>query len=168
MPILDYHYVGENKNFNFPLHFCSLDEFTRQLDFLKNNYQIISLAEYSELKKQNADVSKYISLVFDDGSVTHYDNVFPLLMARKIPASFFPVASVFEGRAPAPIKMHIVFSQIDSKKIAEDLEKFFHKEIPRAIRLNPRKRLNDDIVTANIKQILSELPTSEKERLIKS
>ena len=168
MPILDYHYVGENKDFNFPLHSCGLDEFTRQLDFLKNHYQIVSLAEYSELKRKNADVAQYVSLVFDDGSAVHYDNVFPELLARKIPASFFPVASVFEGKAPAPIKMHIVFSQIDNGKIAEDLEKFLHKEIPRAIRLNPKKRLNDDILTSNIKQILSELPELKKEKFVNS
>ena len=168
MPILDYHYVGENKDFNFPLHSCGLDEFRRQLDFLKNNYQIVSLAEYSELKRKNADVAQCVSLVFDDGSAVHYDNVFPELLARKIPASFFPVASVFEGRAPAPIKMHIVFSQIDNSKIAEDLGEFLHRKISNSYRLNDKGRLKDDILTANIKQILSELPMLEKERFVNS
>ena len=114
MPILDYHYVGNNKRLDFTLHSCGIEEFRRQLDFFKNNYQIVSLAEYAGLKRQNADVSKYISLVFDDGSITHYDNVFPELTERKIPASFFPIASVFEGKAPAPIKMHVAFSKIDT------------------------------------------------------
>ncbi len=168
MPILSYHYVGDAKGFDFALHSCKIGEFNRHLDLLKSNYCIVSLAEYIDLKKQNVDISKYVSLVFDDGPVVHYNNVFPELMKRKILASFFPIASVFEGKIPAPIKMHVVFSQIDSVKIAEDLEKFLSRKISRSRRLNHKTRLKDGILTANIKQVLSKSPIAEKENFVNS
>lgn len=168
MPILDYHYVGNNKKLDFILHSCEIEEFKRHLDLLKDNYRIVSLAEYADLKKQKSDTSKYVSLIFDDGPAVHYENVFPELMKRKIPASFFPIASVFDGKAPAPIKMHIVFSKIANRKIAEDLEKFLNIKVPGSYRINNKARLKDNILTANIKQILSSLPMVEKENFVNS
>ena len=109
MPIIDYHYVRNDKKNTFKLHGYSLNEFKRHLDFLQDKYQIVSLEELAQQKNQKKDIEKYCSLIFDDGIVDHYENVFPELVSRNIPATFFPIASVFDGKAPVTIKMHVVF-----------------------------------------------------------
>ena len=173
MPIIDYHYVRNDKKNTFKLHGYSLNEFKRHLDFLQDKYQIVSLEELAQQKNQKKDIEKYCSLIFDDGIVDHYENVFPELVSRNIPATFFPIASVFDGKTPVTIKMHVVFSKIESKIIAGHLEKYIHEKFGDAFpnfkvsttrRINDKFRLKDDIVTANLKQIISELPLSVKEK----
>src|SRR3989344_4670599 len=124
MPIIDYHYIRDNKNDVFKLPGYSRDAFRGHLDFLKNHYQIVRLDELVACKKEKKDMEKYCSIVFDDGIADHYENAFPELMARGISAFFFPIASVFDGKAPVTIKMHVVFSVTDRKRIADSLENY--------------------------------------------
>ncbi len=172
MPIIDYHYIRDNGKDAFKLPGYSRDAFRGHLDFLKNNYQIVRLEELVALKREKKDIEKYCSLVFDDGITDHYENAFPDLIARGISAFFFPIASVFDGKAPVTIKMHVVFSVMDGKKIAISLENYINEKssasfpnfkVPMDHRINTEFRLKDDVITANLKQIIAELPLSVKE-----
>jgi len=177
MPIVDYHYVRDSKKSKFKLPGYSFDAFKKHLDFLESRYHIVRLEELVRYKNEKRDVEKYCSIIFDDGIIDHYENVFPELKSRNIPAFFFPIASVFDGRAPAPIKMHIVFSKIKSEIIAGHLEKYLREKfndafpdfkVPTAYRLNKKFRLKDDIITANLKQVISELSLNIKENFVDS
>src|SRR3989344_2387944 len=172
MPIIDYHYIRDNKTDAFKLPGYSRDAFRGHLDFLKNNYQIVRLDELVARKKEKKDIEKYCSIVFDDGIADHYENAFPELIARGISAFFFPIASVFDGKAPVTIKMHVVFSVMDCRKIASSLENYVNEKfgasfpafkVPVDHRINTEFRLKDDILTANLKQIIAELPLSVKD-----
>ena len=172
MPIIDYHYIRDNKNDVFKLPGYSRDAFRGHLDFLKNHYQIVRLDELVACKKEKKDMEKYCSIVFDDGIADHYENAFPELMARGISAFFFPIASVFDGKAPVTIKMHVVFSVTDRKRIADSLENYIKEgfgasfpnfKVPTDHRINTEFRLKDDVITANLKQIIAELPLGIKE-----
>lgn len=177
MPIINYHYVRNDKQNAFKLHGYSLDEFKRHLDFFKDNYRVVGLEELVKQKNQKKDIEKYCSIIFDDGISDHYENVFPELVSRNIPATFFPIASTFDGKAPVTIKMHIVFSKIENKIIAEHLEKYLREKfneafpnfkVPTTHRINDNFRMKDDIITANLKQIISELPLNVKENFADS
>lgn len=173
MPIIDYHYVRNDKKSAFKLPGYNIAEFKKHLDFFQNQYQIVRLEELARYKNEKKDIEKYCSIIFDDGVIDHYESVFPELVSRNIPAYFFPIASVFDGKAPVTIKMHIVFSKIKSEIIAEYLEQYLKEKfgdafpnfkVPTTRRINEKFRLKDDIITANLKQIISELPLNVKEK----
>lgn len=171
MPIIVYHYIRNQINGDFNLNACSEENFKKQIKFLVQHYKIVSLTELINLKKENRDFKKYVAISFDDGVAEHYKYAFPILLACKIKATFFPVGCVFDNEIPLVTKMHIVFSKKNSQSIAYLLEKYLVKtylgkfnnfNISAKRRINKTKRLKDDILTANIKQILSELPIDIK------
>lgn len=100
VPILYYHYIGNNPN---PLDTKrdSLstvpDKFREQIKYLKDNgYTAISLDTlYAALKKQTTLPQKPVVLTFDDGYIDFYFNAFPILQEFNMHATVFvPVGLV--------------------------------------------------------------------------
>lgn len=63
------------------------EDFARQLDFLKRNFEIVPLAGLD--KKRNRSDRMQVLLTFDDGFRNNAEVVAPMLRERKIPAVFF-------------------------------------------------------------------------------
>jgi peptidoglycan/xylan/chitin deacetylase (PgdA/CDA1 family) len=79
--------------------------FECQLDYLRNNGDFLSLDRVIELLERKEPIKgRFFCITFDDGLRSCYDNAFPILAERKIPAAFFIVTentaapSVVEGR----------------------------------------------------------------------
>ncbi len=92
LTIVTYHYVRPIKNSEFPgIKGLELEAFKRQLDFLLNNYSIITTEQVIGKVIQNKSIpEKACWLTFDDGYKDHYNYVLPELLKRKISAAFFP------------------------------------------------------------------------------
>lgn len=116
IPVLMFHrvndYVRDNSN-RYTIHkgsIIDIDEmkvsvsaFKTQLDYLKRkNYQVISMDEYSEIKK-NKKKGKYVALTFDDGYEDNYHYAYPLLLERNMKATIYLVANFVDGNRPLPI-----------------------------------------------------------------
>jgi peptidoglycan/xylan/chitin deacetylase (PgdA/CDA1 family) len=84
--ILMYHSVEITKDF----YAVDPAEFTRQIDYLKNNYSVVSLAEIVDFIKKRKKISrKSVAITFDDGSQDLYENAYPYLSKSNLPATVF-------------------------------------------------------------------------------
>lgn len=87
-----YHSVNDN----IPEHLInlyeprSIENFGKDLDYLVQHFKPISLKELLELKRNKFKTKEpCFHITFDDGLSEIYDTVAPILMKRKIPATFF-------------------------------------------------------------------------------
>jgi len=91
--ILCYHGVTERRERNpadrYGLHIRA-DRFEAQLDYLRKNFQVISLAEFLEARRGNACLpDRAVVLTFDDGYRNFLTSAAPRLAARGFPVSLF-------------------------------------------------------------------------------
>lgn len=91
--ILCYHGVTERAN-RHPSDVSGLhiraDRFESQLDHLRRNYNVISLAEFLEARKNNVPLPDYsVVLTFDDGYRNFLTTALPRLVARDMHVSVF-------------------------------------------------------------------------------
>lgn len=86
--ILNYHQVTPkyNQQFHSPGTWTQSDEFEKELIYLKNNFNLISLRDISESK---SIPKNSIAITFDDGFKSIEKYAIPLLEKHNIPATFF-------------------------------------------------------------------------------
>jgi peptidoglycan/xylan/chitin deacetylase (PgdA/CDA1 family) len=104
VPILMYHYVGNNpnpKDSQRDTLSISPDKFQAQVKYLKDNgYSTISLDTlYAALKNQATLPAKPIILTFDDGYIDFYVNAYPILKSYNSSATVFVITG-FVGQNP--------------------------------------------------------------------
>jgi peptidoglycan/xylan/chitin deacetylase (PgdA/CDA1 family) len=76
-----------------------LQLFQRQLDYLQNRYNVISLSDYVAARRANRALPDYsIILTFDDGFEDFYSVAAPQLRQRKLPATVFVITDRAFGR----------------------------------------------------------------------
>ena len=77
--IVMYHYVREIKKSKFStLKGLEFEDFKKQIDYFKKNFNIISNQDFIEiLKTKKIPKKKSILLTFDDGYIDHWNYVFP-------------------------------------------------------------------------------------------
>ena len=103
VPILTYHYIGNNPNPADKLRDnleVTPDKFEEEMGYLsKNGYQPISLDTlYAALKGQANIPPKAVILTFDDGYVDFYLNAFPILRKYNLHAiAFIPTGLMNQG-----------------------------------------------------------------------
>lgn len=102
LTIVMYHYVRDLANTDYPdIKGLTTDDFEGQLDYLERHYTIIDINEVARAATSGSNLDPNLCLLtFDDGFIDHYETVFPRLLARGIPASFYP--------AKAPLTENIV------------------------------------------------------------
>lgn len=92
--ILTYHSVASNCDF----YGVDPDAFRQQMDYLRKNYSIFSLAEISNLIKTKGKMpKKSVSITFDDGYHDFYINAYPYFKKYRLPATVF-VATKYVGQ----------------------------------------------------------------------
>lgn len=85
--ILMYHQVCERKTDPWELA-VHPDHFHAQLDYLKKNFNVVSMAELAD-GVVNHKVKKTVAITFDDGLKDNYTNAAPLLDYHNLPATFY-------------------------------------------------------------------------------
>lgn len=69
---------------------CSTEAFTAQLEYLKQHFRIVPLAELVKaLRERRADIAHWVALTFDDGTRNNGTVAAPILKRLGLPATFF-------------------------------------------------------------------------------
>lgn len=90
--ILMYHSVGK-PNMLGPALRVSVENFSAQLDYLSRHFNVVSLENAAELLRRGAALPENaVALTFDDGFRDNYEIAFPMLKARRLPATVFVAA----------------------------------------------------------------------------
>jgi len=92
LTIIMYHYVRPIKGSKFPgIKGLELEGFKRQLDYLSENFSIVSTEEVINAAKYSTPLPKDACwLTFDDGYKDHFEHVMPELLKRNLHGAFFP------------------------------------------------------------------------------
>ncbi len=98
--ILFYHRVATTNTDN-PWS-ISRDNFRLHLDWLQENFEMISLREAQSRIRQPENDSMAVSITFDDGYRGNADNAIAELVERKIPATYFVSTSFIQSGNPFP------------------------------------------------------------------
>ena len=72
----------------------------RQLDWLRGHYRVIALEEMANLLAKGRPAAGTVAITFDDGYRDVYENAFPILERRGIPATIFAVADLIGTSRP--------------------------------------------------------------------
>ncbi len=94
-------------------HVVSALNFEWQLRQLPRHCNVMTLAEYIQLRRQNAPVPPYtVIFTIDDGYRDFYDVAYPLLRTYRYPATFFATTAFVEGDIWLwPDRLHYVLEQ---------------------------------------------------------
>ncbi len=77
---------------------CPFDLFARQMEWLKAHFDMVSLAELQARIRRGWNSRPAVSITFDDGYADNCRQALPLLIAQRIPCTYFVVSRyVFEG-----------------------------------------------------------------------
>ncbi|MEK9571568.1 MAG: polysaccharide deacetylase family protein [Paracoccaceae bacterium] len=92
LSIVMFHYVRPIKESKFPgIKGLELDGFKRQLDYLTDNFSIVSTEQVINAAKYSIPLPNDACwLTFDDGYKDHYEHVMPELLKRNLHGAFFP------------------------------------------------------------------------------
>jgi peptidoglycan/xylan/chitin deacetylase (PgdA/CDA1 family) len=112
-----YHYVRNMANSSFPrIKALGVSEFDYQINYLRENYSIISMNTLLSAISNNSALPKNAALLtFDDGYIDHYTNVFPLLKRYNISGCFYPSGKAIIDNIVLDVnKIHFILASIIS------------------------------------------------------
>lgn len=87
--ILFWHGVDFVKNCQVEAESFHVEDFKKQIDFLKKNYEIISIDQFYKRFVEDSFTNKEIVLTFDDGYLNNLTVVAPYLNEKNIPFTVF-------------------------------------------------------------------------------
>lgn len=120
LTVVMYHYVRDLKNSRFPeIKGLDLALFNEQIEYLKKNYNFISIQEVIDSVENCSNIpEKSVLLTFDDAYSDHYTNVFPVLDKHKIKGCFYtPAKAIVENTVLDVNKIHFVLASVDDKSL---------------------------------------------------
>ena len=128
--VMFHHFHGQQH----PISQGSLDSdhFEAKLQFLTQNFNLLSPTEFTEKITNNEIEIRDICLTFDDALKSQFDIAFPILQKLKLKAFFFVYSSVFEGE-PDLLEVYRHFRFTKFKNIEEFYQTFdqcFADEFP--------------------------------------
>ena len=158
-----------------PGMYVSKASFEKQMVFLRDHFQFVSLEEMIRIVAGGGDLTRCCCITFDDGWRDNYDVAFPILKRHGIPATIF-LATEFVGseRLFWPDEVLYCFSLLSERNMLDefldnvgsvtpktgDINLSIHSFIERLKKLHPDER--EDIMT----RIRSRCPEKPKERLM--
>ena len=125
LTIVMYHYIRPIIGSEFPgIKGLEIEGFKRQLDFLENNYSIVSSEQVIDKIIKNKKLPpKACWLTFDDGYKDHYQYVLPELINRNLSGAFFPPRVAIKENKVLDVNSihHILSCSDDINKLVNDL-----------------------------------------------
>lgn len=167
--IINYHYIRNPSDESRGINSCSIDEFEKQIKYLSDNFKIVSIPEVFKSAQERIK-GKFCAISFDDCFKDVYTNALPVMNKYGINATIFLISSVLERKLPSAHKLHILLSKFTSRELIDKFNKLFNSKIfiPKNKRIYKDRRLDDDILTANLKEILILISPSLKDDFINS
>ena len=120
LAIIMYHYVRPIRESEFPgIKGLELEGFKRQLDFLEENYSIVTTEQVIAAVTKDKKLPKHACwLTFDDGYKDHYIYVLPELIKRNLSGAFFPPRVVIEKDKLLDVNaIHHMLSKTSNRKL---------------------------------------------------
>ncbi len=110
LTILTYHSICNEIN---PDETVTPEEFEKQLQYIKENYKVISLEEAVEYIQTDSErIAGSIVITFDDGYSDNYHNAYPLLKQHGFPATIFLISNFINDKGGKYLSQ----SQIDEMR----------------------------------------------------
>jgi peptidoglycan/xylan/chitin deacetylase (PgdA/CDA1 family) len=97
--VLFYHRVADTELTPWTI---STADFKRQLDWLQDNFDLVSLEESQRRIRSQSNDRFTVSITFDDGYAENAQHAIPELIARKIPATYFTTTDFITGQQRFP------------------------------------------------------------------
>ncbi|MBI4992201.1 MAG: polysaccharide deacetylase family protein [Candidatus Harrisonbacteria bacterium] len=156
--IVNYHYVEDPRPDFSGIWPCSISEFERQIKFLSGNFSIVSAVDVYRASQENSG-GNYCAITFDDGLRDQYQNAVPILKKYNATATFFIITDTLNGFLPPAHQIHFLLSKVPAEKLIDLFNDFQNQyQIPKDRRVNPKKRLFEDILIANFKETMMSAP----------
>jgi len=153
--VLFWHGVDYVKNAEVEAESCSVQAFVQQINYLKINYEIISIDEFYNRYSANSFTGREIVLTFDDGYKNNLTVVAPFLKSFSIPFTvFISTNNVSSGALfPTSIVRLLVFgsqlARIEASSIGLSTELKTQEQ-----KINAAKKLTQIIKSATNAQVL--------------
>lgn len=97
--VLFYHRVADDAASPWT---CSNRNFKRQIDWLADRFEMVSLAEAQRRISSGENQRTCVSITFDDGYAANCDFALPLLVERRIPCTYFVSSRIVFDDRPFP------------------------------------------------------------------
>jgi peptidoglycan/xylan/chitin deacetylase (PgdA/CDA1 family) len=97
--VLFYHRIADDEASPWTL---TNREFAEQIRWLKGNFDLVSLAEAQRRVANRRNARPAVSITFDDGYASNCDEAMPLLIAEKIPCTYFVTSRCVLEQLPFP------------------------------------------------------------------
>lgn len=154
LTILTYHSISNKIE---PDETVTPEEFERQLQYIKENYKVISLEEAIEyLQTDFEKVSGSIVITFDDGYGDNYYNAYPLLKKHNFPATIFLISNFIRNNGSkylSPSQIH----EMKSNNISFGSHTVSHQILTRLTNEEVVREIRDskDILESQLSQIIN-------------
>lgn len=125
-----YHYVRDLKHSRYPrIKGLDLDLFREQIQFLKKNYNFVTIEEVIDAYAGGASLPSHpVLLTFDDAYQDHYQHVFPILNREHIQGCFYaPVKAVTEFTVLDVNKIHFILASTPDEQMPKLLDELRHQ-----------------------------------------
>ena len=93
-----YYHVVSNEKKSYQFSHLSITDFESQIDFFKKRYKIISLKHAVNRAKKGLSLSNYLSITTDDGFIENFTNIAPILLRKKVTATFFLIENCIDNQ----------------------------------------------------------------------
>lgn len=94
--ILMYHKI---EKYNFENNSVSIENFEKQMQYAKNNFNLVSLDDLANFLKNKKIPRNALAVTFDDGHSSVYKLAYPVLKKFNIPATIFVAFEAVENRS---------------------------------------------------------------------
>lgn len=124
--IVMYHYTRDLKHSRYPeIKGLEVALFREQIEFLKTNFQIVTMEEVIAACFREIDLpEKAMLLTFDDGYIDNYTFAFPILEEFGLQGSFFIPGKTFVSHQLLDVnKVHHILAVADIRDLVTDLKK---------------------------------------------
>ncbi|MDF2511450.1 MAG: polysaccharide deacetylase [Herbinix sp.] len=122
--IIMYHYVRPLVNSRYPgIKGLEFDMFKQQIEFLKDNFSIITMEEVVAAYNESYDLPDgSVLLTFDDGYMDHFNYVYPILRQHKVQGSFFIPGKTFKEHTVLDVnKIHFSLAKAPIEYLNQEL-----------------------------------------------
>jgi len=86
---------------NSALHNVNPEQFKMQMEYLRKNYDVVSLDAILNFIKEGKDLpKKTVAITFDDGYYSVYQNAYPVLKKYRFPAAVFITTGYVQQQKP--------------------------------------------------------------------
>ena len=174
--IVMYHYVRNLKKSYYPnLKALELQKFKKQINFFKKKFNILSYFDFLEiLHSKKIPPKPSVLLTFDDGYSDHFENVFPVLLKKKISGIFYTPIVTFKNNKVLDVnKIHFILEKEPNRKkiinfIDENLKKYLKKNLNQMNidRMNLFNRWDDKETTLIKKLLQDHLPNKIRTKIL--